>query len=230
MRVQQLYFFQLFVLIFAVFFFLLNTSELIGQEVGFEYGVSHTGYENALEKPAGLGGHLDIPIFSKLELPVIEDIEFRFGISKHTEHLTIFRSRCTGLVGPGTNCSNDTFDGDSQITRYGAGFVIGFKPLMTRVRTEIYTLGISTNLDSDFIGRQSGKNIGPIAPTNNSLGIEIGGMIRYEFTQFLDLYGRLAIQNPNIQSCGEDAWFAFCEKRRLYQFTLGTQLRFSELW
>lgn len=202
----------------------------MGQEVGIEYGVSHTGYENALEQPTGLGGHLDIPILSKLELPVVEDIEFRFGLSKHTEHLTISRSRCTGLVKPGTDCSNDTFDGDSHITRYGAGLVIGFKSLITRVRSEIYALGIFTNLDTDFIGRQSGKNIGPIAPTKNSKGLEFGGMVSYEITQFLDLYGRLAIQSPNIQTCGEDAWFAFCEERRLFQFTFGTQLRLSELW
>lgn len=230
MRINQLSSFQLFLLIPALFLFLLNTSDLMGQEIGIDYGLTNAGYDNALEKPAGLGGHLDIPIIRNVDLPVIEDIELRFGISKHTENLTISRSTCTGLVDQGTNCNTDTFDGDSHLTRFGAGIVIGFKPFIPNVRSEIYALGISTDLKADFIGRESGKNIGPITPTKNSIGVEFGGMLRYEVTQYLDLYGRLAIQNPNIQTCGVDAWFAFCEERKLYQFSIGTQLRFAELW
>lgn len=229
MRVNQLSSFQLFFLIPALACCLLNTIDLMGQEVGIEYGFTITGYDNALENPAGLGGHLDIPIIRNVDLPFIEDIELRFGISKHTENITISRSRCTGLVEPGTNCNTDTFDGDSHLTRFGAGIVIGFKPFIPNVRSEIYALGTSTDLKADFIGRESGKNIGPITPTNNSIGLEFGGMVRYEVTQYLELYGRLAIQNANIQTCGADAWFAFCEERKFYQFTLGTQLRFSEL-
>lgn len=201
----------------------------MGQEVGIEYGFTNAGYDNALEKPAGLGGHLDIPILRNVDLPVIEEIELRFGVSKHTENLTISRSRCTGLVETGTNCGTDTFDGDSHLTRFGAGIVIGFKPFIPNVRTEIYALGISTDLKVDFIGRHSGEIIGPITPTNNSKGLEVGGMVKYEITQYLDLYGRFAIQNPNLQTCGVDAWFAFCKDRKLYQITLGTQLRFAEL-
>lgn len=229
MRVSRALSFLFIVFTLTIFIAFLNTSKLQGQEIGIEYGVTKAGYENALERPTGLGGHLDIPLLSNVALPVIEGLDFRFSASKHTEHLTITRSRCTGLVEPGSDCSTDTFDGDSDITQYGAGLVIGFKPLINGLKPEIYAMRISTGLDADFIGRDSGKNIGPITPRNKSVGLEIGGMLSYAITPYLDLYGRFTIQDTNIQYCGEDAWFAFCEERELFRFSLGTQLRFSAL-
>jgi len=229
MRVSRASSFLCIVFILTIIASLLNTSKLQSQVIGIEYGITQAGYENALEQPAGLGGHLDIPLFSNIAIPIIEDLDLRFSVSKHTENLTITRSRCTGLVQPGTDCSTDTFDGDSHITQIGAGLVIGFKSLINGLQPEIYAMGISTGLEADFIGRESGKNIGPITPTNKSVGLEIGGILSYAITPYLDIYGRFAIQDTNIQSCGQDAWFAFCKEREFFQFSLGTQVRFSKL-
>lgn len=212
------------------FIFFLICPDSKGQDIGMEYGVSQTGYTNVLEQPAGLGGHLNIPVFGNIGIPVIKGIGLRLGASRHTEDLTITRSRCTGFVEPGTDCSMDTFDGDSHISSYGLGLIIRFQSLMGKVRPEIYALRTITNIDVDFIGRQSGKNIGPVTPNENARGFEVGGTVNYEITPFLDLYGNLALQHPNIESCLLDAWSPFCEERKVYQFSLGTQLRLGEVW
>lgn len=229
MRVSKKSTFLSVIFTLATFVTFLNSSILQGQDIGVEYGSTLAGYENALERPKGLGVHADIPLLNNIALPVIEGIDLRLRASKHTEHLTITGSRCTGLVQPGSDCSTDTFDSDSRFTQFGAGFVIGFESFIAGLRPEVYAMGINTNVAADFVGRESGKNIGPITPKNKSMGIEFGGMLNYSISPFIDLYGRLAIQNTNIQTCGEDGWFAFCENKKVLQFSFGTQLRFSAL-
>ena len=211
-----------------IFIFLIPL-QVYSQEIGVEYGATRAGYDDALETPAGFGVHADIPLKRDMSMPILRQIELRLGASRHTENLTLRRSRCTGLIPPGTDCSPDTFDGDSDLTRLGVGLVVGFEPVIAGIEPEIYVMGTSTSINSEFIGRESGRNIGPVDPENPSTGLELGAMLSYNITPFFGLYGRVSAQNTNFGACGEDAWFAFCEDRMHYQFGLGAQFRFSAL-
>lgn len=194
-----------------------------------EYGATQAGYDDALETPTGFGVHGDIPLMRNMSMPIIRQIEIRLGASRHTEKLTLTRSRCTGLIPPGTDCSPDTFDGDSDLTRLGVGLVVGFEPFIAGIEPEIYLMGTSTSVDTEFIGRESERNIGPADPVNASPGLEFGVMLNYLVTPFFGLYGRFAAQNTNFGACAEDVWAPFCEDQMLYQFSLGAQFRFSAL-
>jgi hypothetical protein len=203
--------------------------QLSGQEIGLEYGATQAGYDDALETPTGFGVHADIPLIRNMNIPLVRQIELRLGASRHLENLKITRSRCTGFVQPGTDCSLDTFDGDSDITRFGVGLVVGFDSVISDIEPELYLMGTSSNINTEFIGRDSGRNLGPVDPENPSIGMELGMMLTYPVTPFLGFYGRFSIQDTNFGACGEDAWFAFCENRLLYQVGLGAQFRFSAL-
>lgn len=212
----------------AIFFFLafLLPLRLSSQEIGVEYGATQAGYDDALETPTGFGVHGDIPLIRNMSMPVIRQIELRLGASRHTENRTLRRSRCTGFIPPGTDCSPDTFDGDSDLTRLGVGLVVGFDPFIVGIEPEIYLMGTSTSVNTEFIGRESRRNIGPIDPENPSPGLEFGLMLNYSVSPFFGLYGRFPAQDTNFGACGVDAWFAFCEDRQLYQVGLGAQFRF----
>jgi hypothetical protein len=212
-----------------LFLMFLIPLPLLGQEIGLEYGATRAGYDDALETPTGFGIHADIPLIRDMSMPVVRQIELRLTASRHTENRTLRRSRCTGFIFPGTDCSPDTFDGDSDITRLGIGLVVGFESVIGGIKPEIYAMGISSSIDTEFIGRESGRNIGPVDPENPSPGLEFGTMLNYSVTPFFGLYGRFAIQNTTFGSCGVDAWFAFCEDRTLHQFSLGAVFRFSTL-
>jgi len=211
-----------------IFIFLIPL-QVYSQEIGVEYGATRAGYDDALETPAGFGIQADIPLVRDISLPIMRQIELRLGATRHTENLTITRSRCTGFSLPGTDCSLDTFDGDSDITRLGVGLVLVFESVIAGIEPEIYLMGTSTRINTEFIGRESGRNIGPVDPENPSPGLEYGVMLSYNITPFFGLYGRVSAQNTNFGSCGEDAWFAFCEDRMHYQFGLGVQFRFSAI-
>lgn len=211
-----------------IFVFLLPL-QLSGQELGVEYGATRAGYDDALETPTGFGVHADIPLIRDMSMPVIRQIEIRLGASRHTENRTLRRSRCTGFIPPGTDCSPETFDGDSDLTRLGVGLVVGFEPVIAGIEPEIYVMGTSTRINTEFIGRESGRNIGPIDPENPSAGLEFGVMLNYSVTPFFGLFGRFAAQNTNFGACAEDVWAPFCEDRTLYQVGFGAQFRFSAL-
>lgn len=73
-------------------------SPASAQEIGIEYGVTRAGYDDALERPTGPSGYVDLPIG--------EHIAIRVAASHHTESRTITRSPCTGLAPPGRDCSD----------------------------------------------------------------------------------------------------------------------------
>ena len=83
------------------------------QEIGIEYGGMRAGYDDALERPTGLSGYID--------LPLSERVAIRFSAAHYTESRTITRSPCMGLVPPGSDCASEPFDGNSSLTNYSAG-------------------------------------------------------------------------------------------------------------
>ena len=201
--------------------FVSSSAPLYGQSVGLEYGVTRAGYENALEHPRGVGGHIDLPLGDHVAL--------RVAVRHHTEQLVINRSPCVGLPPPDANCTSDVFDGRSHLTTYGVGAVFRFPLPLPRLRSEVYGLGMGVDVDADFVGRTSDTQIGPITPDGLSPAVAAGGQLHYQLTDLVGLSARTGLVLPRFGTCGSDAWFAFCDSHALWQISLGTEFDLSAL-
>lgn len=192
-----------------------------GQTLSVEYGGTYAGYDGALERPIGMGGALD--------LPVSKHIGVRLRVTHHTESLVVRRSPCTGLPPPDADCTPERFDGDAELTTYGAGVVARLPRLGSTLRPALYALALAADLEAAFRGRRSGTQIRPITPEGLSAGLEVGGTLAYAVTPSITLMGRVGTQFVHFGTCGADAWFPFCDSRPMPQISLGAQLRFSAL-
>jgi hypothetical protein len=192
-----------------------------GQGIGIEVGATRAGYDGALERPTGLGGYVD--------LPLDERIAIRFAVSHHTESRTINRSPCTGLVPPGTDCTDQRFDGDAHLTTYGVGFAVRLPSPGASLQPALYALGTGSDVDADFVARNSEARLQPVTPDGLSVGVAVGGSVRYAITPFWALSGRVGLHALRLGACGADAWFPFCERRLLPQLALGMRFGLSGL-
>lgn len=191
------------------------------QEIGIEYGGTHAGFDEALERPTGLSGYLD--------LPLSERVAIRVSAAHYTESRTITRSPCTGLVPPGSDCTDERFDGDGSLTNYGVGLAVKLPAPGASLQPELYVLGTASDVDVTFTAQSSDAQLQPITPDGPSPGVALGGSISYEITPFLALSNRFGLQAPRFGVCGADAWFPFCETRILPQLAFGARLRLSGL-
>ncbi|PEN12513.1 hypothetical protein CRI94_13380 [Longibacter salinarum] len=209
----------------ALFVVLLSlsagSSGAVAQALGIEVGMTRAGYGNALQRPAGIGGYLD--------LPVRERFAIRLAGSHQTEHRSIRRSPCTGLVLPGSNCSERPFDGDARMSVIAAGVAVqpiepaaGFLP-------ELYVLATGTSVDAVFTEQGGDGEVRPIAPDGFSVGWAAGGQVHYLITPLVGLSGRIGVHAPQLGACGQDAWFPFCEDRTLLEFAVGLRMNWSML-
>jgi hypothetical protein len=189
------------------------------QEIGIEYGGTHAGYGDALERPTGLSGYLD--------LPLSERIAIRLSGAHYTEKRTITRSPCTGLVRPGRDCTSEPFDGDGSLTTYGVGVAIGLHASGATLQPELYALVTGSSVDVNFTAQTGDEQIQPITPDGLSPGVALGGSISYEITSFFALSSRFGVQVPRFGACGSDAWFPFCERRVLPHLALGVRFGLS---
>ena len=191
------------------------------QEIGIEYGGMRAGYDDALERPTGLSGYID--------LPLSERVAIRFSAAHYTESRTITRSPCMGLVPPGSDCASEPFDGNSSLTNYSAGLAV--RPLSpgASLQPELYALGMASDVDATFTAQNGDEQLQPVTPDGLSLGIALGGSINYEITRFLAISSRFGVQVPGFSTCGADAWFPFCEPRVLPQLAFGARLGLSRL-
>ena len=196
-------------------------ASVSAQEIGIEYGGMRAGYGDALERPTGLSGYVD--------LPLSEQVAIRFSAAHYTESRTVTRSPCTGLVPPGSNCAREPFDGNSSLTNYSAGLAVRLPSPGASLQPELYALGMASNVDATFTAQNGGERLRPVTPDGLSLGIALGGGISYEMTRFLAISSRFGVQAPGFSACGSDAWFPFCESRVVPQLTFGVRLGLSEL-
>jgi hypothetical protein len=192
-----------------------------GQALGVEYGVTYAGYDGALERPTGVGGTIDLPIGDHLGV--------RLRVTHQTENLVVRRSPCTGLPPPGAECTPEPFDGDAELTTYGAGMVARLPPLVSKLRAKLYALALAAEVTATFRGRRSGKQIRPITPEGRSPGLEVGGSLGYAVSSYVSLQARVGTQFVYFGVCGSDAWVPFCDSHHMPRLALGVQVRLSRL-
>ncbi|MEF8940890.1 MAG: hypothetical protein V5A22_13680 [Salinivenus sp.] len=195
------------------------TPRAYGQTLTTEYGVTYAGHNGALERPTGVGGAVDLPISDHLGA--------RLRVTHHTESLVVRRSPCSGLPPPDADCTPERFDGDAQLTTYGAGVVARLPRLVSTLRPELYALALAANLEAAFRGRRSGTQIRPVEGL--SVGLEVGATLTYTVIPHLTLMDRVGTQFVHFGTCGADAWFPFCNSRPMPQGSLGLRVHLSVL-
>ena len=200
---------------------LVAATPAAGQEITLEYGVTRAGYDEALQRPAGLSGFVDVPLGRRLAL--------RLSAAHRTERRSVTRSPCTGLVPPGRDCTAERFDVDAHLTTYGAGLALRLPTPAPALAPELYALVTASRVDADFTARNSDATVRPVTPDGLSPGLAFGGTLSYAVTPLLAFTGRIGVQIPRFGVCGVDAWFPFCERRILPELALGAQLRPSAL-
>jgi len=191
------------------------------QELGIEYGVTDAGYGDALQRPSGVGGFLDIPIDDRFAV--------RLTASHHTESQGITRSPCTGLVRPGTDCSPQRFQGDASLTTFGIGMTVRLPSPIASLDPELYALATGSAVDVRFEARSGDRRLQPVTPDDPSFGVAAGGALHYAITPSIALSGRLGIHSPRFGACAEDAWVPFCDRRTMPQVAMGARIGLSEL-
>lgn len=199
-----------------VFLFAGQCAPASAQEIGIEYGGTRAEYDDALQRPTGLSGYVDLPLGERFAI--------RFTVSHHTESRSITRSPCTGLVPPGSDCTREPFDGDARLTTYGVGVAVRLPSPAAPLQPELYALGTGSDVDVDFMARSSASRLQPVTPDGLSVGIAFGGSVSYAITHFFALSGRIGLHALRFGACGADAWFPFCESRVLPQLALGARL------
>lgn len=189
------------------------------QDLGVEYGTTRAGYGQALQDPAGLGAYLDLPVSDRFAV--------RLTASHQTEATSIRRSPCTGLARPGEDCSIRSFEGDAQWTVLGAGLAVRPTPAIAGFEPELYLLVTGTDVDAVFSEQEGDARLRPITPDGFSIGWSAGAQVHYSVTALVGLTGRVGVLAPQLDACGNDGWFAFCDDRTLVEFGVGMRLNWS---
>lgn len=191
------------------------------QTIGVEVGGTEAQYGEALVRPIGISGTVDLPLTDRLSL--------RLAASRQTESRSITRSPCTGLAPPGTDCSPEPFVGDAQLTTFGAGVTVAFPSPIEALHPEVYALATGSTVDITFSAERSDAELQPITPDGRSWGLEVGAGVSYSITDRVAVSGRAGFLRPGFEACGNDGWFALCESRTLPRFAIGTRVDLSAL-
>lgn len=191
------------------------------QIIGVEVGGTEAQYGEALVRPIGISGTVDLPLTDRLSL--------RLAASRQSESRGITRSPCTGLAPPGTDCSPEPFVGDAQLTTFGAGVTVALPSPIEPLHPELYALATGSTVDVTFSAEQSDEELQPITPDGPSWGLEVGAGLHYPITNWIAVSGRVGLLRPGFEACGDDGWFAFCETRTLPRFAIGTRFNLSAL-
>jgi len=186
-------------------------------EVGVEVGGTQAGYGDALQRPTGLSGYVDVAVNERFAI--------RVAASHHTENRSILRSPCSGLVRPGRDCSDRRFDGDASLTSFGFGVAYLLTSPDATWQPELYALGTAVDVDVEFNARNSDDRLRPIMPDGATVGLAFGGAVNYAVSPVIAFTGRLGIRTPWFQACGADAWFPFCESHAMPELALGLRIR-----
>lgn len=192
------------------------------QEIGIEYGSTWAGYGEALERPTGWTGIVDLPLHSRIAL--------RLSVAHYTENRTLTASPCTGLVPPGTDCSDRRFDGDAHLTNYALGPAVKLPSPVASLQPTVYVLGVLSDVEATFVAQSGTSRRTVILPDGLTPGIAFGAHLSYDVTRYLAVTSRLGGHFFRSSTCATDAWDPFCESRVLEQLAFGTRLRPTELF
>lgn len=194
---------------------LLAISPASAQSFGLYANGTSAGYDEVLEAPLGVAVRATVPLLPRVHL--------RLSAARAWEGHTRTRSTCTGLVDPDAPCPVDTFDGDSRLDVLSAGLQVRLGSLGPWTSSVFGGLDLTT-VSSDFVGRETGVNIGPIDPEPRRRGWHAGLGVEYATAWPVDLSTELIFARPDIGTCGADAWFAFCRDATWVSLRVGASL------
>ena len=189
-------------------------SPLAAQTVGVDLLYTETGYADVLESPFGVA--------VQAELPVGGPIHVRLALARSSEHQVVVRSTCTGLVPPDAECPDDVMDGRSRIDQGFVGIGVGAGASLP-VRLQASVALVLTRLSSDFVGRSTGVNVGPIHPDGLTPGWSADAEARVPIRGRWSAAGGLRWTDTRIRDCGADAWFAFCDGGTWWSVSAGVR-------
>ena len=187
------------------------------QEIGIGVGGTQAGFGDALNRPVGLSGYLDIPVGQRFGA--------RFMAMYHTEERSLTRSPCTGLARPGTDCTPEPFDADARFAMYGLGPILRLTAPDATVQPKVYLLFTFLSIDSSLSAQNSDRTLNPIGSESIDFGIALGGEVHYPITDIIALSAQIGIQRHAPGVCAEDGFDPFCETRTLVQGAVGMQFR-----
>ena len=208
---------------------LLLPAAVCAQQLGLEILHTRAGYHHSLEHPSGFGGRLNIPLFHPRKVPVLEQADFLFSLSYQGEQRQVNRSTCVGLIRPGTDCREEIFNQNSDMTTFSGGIMLHFTPPSATWHPAVYLSGTMFAINAKLDSRESEVTIDPHPPEGISGGWAYGDEVTYRGTSLFHVSARIGRFHPKMNVCGNDAWFAFCKNRPMLQFSIGTQVQLSEL-
>lgn len=185
------------------------------------YGWTQPGIEDVLERPSGFGASLDVPVGSRLSVRILA--------RHHTERHSLRRSPCTGLARPGADCSPEPFDGEARLTTAGIGIGVTLPRPTPRVEPRLFATGLVADVDVTFRAAESDARVSPVTPDRPSVGFAGGGILSLALGRPVAITARAGVQYNRFSTCGDDAWFPFCDSQWMPQVSLGVEVDLSEV-
>lgn len=186
-----------------------------GQSLGVEFLATKAGYDGVLDTPSGF--------LAYGELPLLPWAGVRVGFSGRSERHVRTGPTCTGLIPPDAECPVDTMDGRSRLRSLRLGVALSL-PLPSPVVPELYGGVMWSRVTSTFIGRETGREIAPVTPDHGTAGFAFAAGVHAPVAGPFWASARAHVELPHFSTCGADAWFAFCEDRRLWSLSIGLRV------
>ena len=185
------------------------------QELTFSLGRSSSDYRE-LGNPTSLSAGLVIPIYRAVGI--------RVDYRRHTDEQAWERSTCDGLIPPDSpGCELDVFDSDFALQAFSAGPQIAI-PFAGRVRAFAALMWSRLSVDGDWVGRQTGTDLG-LTPEGTFNGFTVLGGASVRITRNLDVTIAASRLRPDFTLCVQDVYYPWCEGLPLKAVEFGVALR-----
>lgn len=185
------------------------------QELSLALGRSTSDYRE-LGNPTSLAAALVVPVYRAIGV--------RVDYRRHTDEQAWERSTCDGLIPPDSpGCEIDIFDSDFALQAFSAGPQITV-PFAGRVRAFAALVWSRLSVDGDWIGRQTGTDLG-LTPEETFNGFTVIGGAAVGITRNLDVTIAASRLRPDFTVCVQDVYYPWCEGLPLKSVEFGVSLR-----
>lgn len=185
------------------------------QELSLALGRSTSDYRE-LGNPTSLAAALVVPVYRAIGV--------RVDYRRHTDEQAWERSTCDGLIPPDSpGCEIDIFDSDFALQAFSAGPQITV-PFAGRVRAFAALMWSRLSVDGDWIGRQTGTDLG-LTPEETFNGFTVIGGAAVGITRNLDVTIAASRLRPDFTVCVQDVYYPWCEGLPLKSVEFGVSLR-----
>ncbi len=194
---------------------LVSAQPASAQELSLSLGRSTSDYRE-LGNPTSLAAALVIPVYRAIGV--------RVDYRRHTDEQAWERSTCDGLIPPDSpGCEIDIFDSDFALQAFSAGPQITV-PFAGRVRAFAALMWSRLSVDGDWIGRQTGTDLG-LTPDGTFNGFTVIGGAAVGITRNLDVTIAASRLRPDFTLCVQDVYYPWCEGLPLKSVEFGVSLR-----